>query len=94
MGGYLSTAQAKGVTFVDYLKMRILGADNKFREDKFYIMFMFLLKETIEMKRSRVTFFRKARLHHRDKTTTLKEAARDELERHDIGFKGKRFSTC
>ena len=91
-GGYISTHQPKGLGFVNYIKKRLLGADSKFRDDTTYVMFMFLLKETVELKRSRVTFFRKARTHYKEKTDFLKEAKRDEIERTDVGFKGILFN--
>ena len=91
-GGYLSTYQPKGIGFVNYIKKRLLGADSTFCNDTTYLMFMFLLKETVELKRSRVTFFRKAKMHYKGKTEFLKEAGRDEIERTDVGFKGIIFS--
>jgi len=87
IGGYISTFQPKGIGFVQYLKARLLGADPRFREDVTYVMFLFLMKEAIELKRSRVTYFRKARLHYKGKGNILKEAQKDELEREDIGYK-------
>jgi len=45
------------------------------------------MKEAIELKRSRVTYFRKARLYYKRKGDFLKEAQKDELEREDIGYK-------
>ena len=77
--------------FVDYVKMRLLGADDRFRKDTTYIMFIFLVKETVELKRSIVMFFRKAKLHYKSDKTKLREAAKDEIECHDAGFKGTLF---
>ena len=50
-------------------------------------MFLSLVKESLELKRSRVTFFRKARKHYKGKSEFLKEARRDEIERTDLGYK-------
>ena len=69
-----------------------MGADSTFRKDTTYIMFLFLLKETVELKRSRVTFFRKARTHYKGRTDFLKEATRDEIERTDVGYRGIIFT--
>ena len=76
---------------MDYVKMRLLGVDDRFRKDTTYMMFIFLDKETVELKRSRVTFFRKAKLHYKSDKIKLREAAKDEIECHDAGFKGTLF---
>ena len=55
------------------------------------MMFIFLVKEIMELKRSRVTFFRKAKLHYKSDKTKLREAAKDEIERHDADYKGTLF---
>ena len=55
------------------------------------MMFIFLVKETVELKRSRVMFFRKAKLHYKSDKIKLREASKDEIERHDAGFKGTLF---
>ena len=67
--------------------MQLLDADDKFRKDTTYMMFIFLVKETVELKRSRVMFFRKAKLHYKSDKTKLREAAKDEIKHHDAGFK-------
>lgn len=82
----MSTYQPQGVGFSNYVKARLLGVDPRFRNDKTYLMFIFLVKEMIELKRSRVTFFRKARVHYKGRHDFLKEADRDEILRHDIGY--------
>ena len=53
-----------------------------------YVSFLALVKESVELKRSRVTFFRKARVHYKGNAGFLKEAGKDEIERTDVGFKG------
>ena len=53
-----------------------------------YVSFLALVKESVELKRSRVTFFRKARTHYKGNAGFLKEAGKDEIERTDVGFKG------
>ena len=45
--------------------------DDKFRRDTTYMMFIFLVKETLELKRSRVMFFRKTKLHYKSDKTKL-----------------------
>ena len=51
------------------------------------MVFIFLVKETMELKRSRVMYFRKAKLHYKSDKTKLREAAKDEIERHDPRMK-------
>ena len=46
--------------FANYVKSRLLSADEKFRKDKFYLFFLLLVKELVEIKRSEQTYFRKA----------------------------------
>ena len=62
VGGYLSSCLLKNhnIGFANYVKSRILSANNKFRKDPFYVFFLLLVKEMIEMRRSEQTFFRKA----------------------------------
>ena len=61
--GFLSS-MAKSehkIGFAAYCRARIRGLDPRFRENLFYIIFLFLTKEKIEIKRSIQTFCRQAR---------------------------------
>ena len=49
------------IGFAAYCRARIRGLDPRFRENLFYIIFLFLTKEKIEIKRSIQTFCRQAR---------------------------------
>ena len=62
IGGFLSSCLLKNhnIGFANYVKSRLLSANNKFRRDPFYLFFLLLVKEMIEMRRSEQTFFRKA----------------------------------
>ena len=62
IGGYLSSNFIKNsnLGFANYVKSRLLSANDKFRKDKTYLFFLLLVKEMVEMKRSEQTFFRKA----------------------------------
>ena len=52
---------------------------------KIYIFFLYQVKEALEIKRSRVTFFRKSKIKYtRDTILSLQKT---ELERSDLGFK-------
>jgi hypothetical protein len=69
------------------MKARLNGSDSRFRDDSTYVMFMFLLKEALELKRSRITFFRKARLFYKGNKSYLSEASREQIERENVGYR-------
>ena len=48
------------VGFSNYVKNRLLSADEKFRNDPSYVFFLLLVKEMVDMRRSKQTYFRKA----------------------------------
>merc|ERR1711962_744771 len=87
-GGYLSTYASKKVTFSNYIKMRLNGIDRRYANDHQYIIFLYQIKESLEIKRSRVTYFRKCKM---DKTKYTKDSLRaltkNQIERSDLGFK-------
>ena len=87
-GGYMSTYQSKGVWFSNYIKQRLFGIDRRFADDKTYVSFLYHVKEALEIKRSRVTYFRKGKM---DKTRYTKETLKDidkaSIERTDMGFR-------
>ena len=65
IGGYLSSNILNGsdIGFANYCRNRLLSADPKFRNDHNYLFFLLLVKELIEMKRSKATYLRKAAKH-------------------------------
>ena len=63
-----------------YIKQRLFGIDRSFSEDHTCITFLFNIKEALEIKRSRVTYFRKAKT---DKVRFSKEALMN-LAKHEI----------
>ena len=68
--------------------MRLNGIDRRYANDHQYIIFLYQIKESLEIKRSRVTYFRKCKL---DKTKYTKDSLRaltkNQIERSDLGFK-------
>merc|ERR1711867_211752 len=87
-GGYLSTYASKKVTFSNYIKMRLNGIDRRFANDHQYIIFLYQIKESLEIKRSRVTYFRKGKMNKsKYKKATLGALTKTEMERSDLGFK-------
>ena len=87
-GGYLSSYAPKGVQFSNYIKIRLLGGDWRFVKDERYICFLFHVKEALEIKRSRVTYFRKCKMNRtKYNKSSLKDLTKGALERSDLEFK-------
>ena len=65
-----------------------MGVDSRFVEDRTYVSFLFQIKEALDIKNSRVTFFRKS-LRNTSKYTkdSLLNIDKKTLERTDVGFK-------
>ena len=62
-GGYLSSCiddPENGIGFASYCVNQILSCDPKFRNDSTYIFFLLLVKELIQLKRCKTTYFRQA----------------------------------
>lgn len=65
-----------------------MSIDRRFRDDSTYVFFLFMIKEAIEIKRSRVTFFRKAKFKKsRCAVKSLKNVKTTDLERTNVGYK-------
>ena len=66
----------------------MMGNDRRFVEDKVYMAFLLQIKEALDIKNSRVLFFRKSKT---DKTkynkASLKDVDKSSLERTDLGFR-------
>ena len=62
-GGYLSSCmqdQDNEMGFASYCINQIMSADPKFRNDSAYLFFLLLVKELIQLKRCKTTYFRQA----------------------------------
>ena len=62
-GGYLSSTidnPDNGIGFANYCVNQILSCDPKFRNDSSYLFFLLLVKELIQLKRCKQTYFRQA----------------------------------
>ena len=87
-GGYLSTYASQKVTFSNYIKMRLNGIDRRYANDHQYIIFLYQIKESLEIKRSRVTYFRKCKMNKsKYNKSSLAGLTKTEMERSDLGFK-------
>merc|ERR1719481_453073 len=87
-GGYLSTYASKKVTFSNYIKMRLNGIDRRYANDHQYVIFLYQIKESLEIKRSRVTYFRKCKMNKsKYNKSSLAGFTKTEMERSDLGFK-------
>ena len=63
VGGYLSSCiddVENSMGFAAYCVSQIMSADPKFRQDSSYIFFLLLVKEMIQLKRCKTTYFRQA----------------------------------
>ena len=85
VGGYLSSYASKGVSFANYIKMRLYGIDRRYASDHSYITFLFQVKEALEIKRSRVTYFRKCKMDRTKYTNaTIQNMTKMVIERFRI----------
>ena len=84
----MSTYFPKKVTFSNYIKMRLNGIDRRFSTDHLYIIFLYQVKEALEIKRSRVTYFRKSKCNSsKYNKASIGKMSKSEIERTDVGFK-------
>ena len=82
-GGYLSSnlnAKHK-IGFSAYVRNRIQSVDSRFREDNFYIFFLVLVKEKIEIQRCTQTFLRQAKRTPNLNKQMISDVSLQELER-------------
>ena len=62
-GGYLSSCindPENDMGFENYCVNQIMSCDPKFRKDSAYLFFLLLVKELIQLKRCKTTYFRQA----------------------------------
>ena len=88
IGGYLSSNILSGsdIGFANYCRNRLLSADPKFRNDHNYLFFLLLVKELIEMKRSKATYLRKAAKHPNLTRQVINELKKENLNRNNNVF--------
>ena len=88
IGGYLSSNILNGsdIGFANYCRNRLLSADPKFRNDHNYLFFLLLVKELIEMKRSKATYLRKAAKHPNLTKQAINELKKENLIRTNNVF--------
>ena len=88
IGGYLSSNIMRGsiLGFSNYVKSRLLSVDEKFRKDPYYVFFLLLVKEMIEMIRSERTFFRKATRVPNLTAAALKDISKEHIFRFNGAF--------
>ena len=88
IGGFLSTNMLtrSNMGFSNYVKSRILSVDPKFRNDIFYVLFLLLVKEMVDIKRSEKTVFRKATKVPHLNAALVKEISKDNLMRNNSAY--------
>ena len=88
IGGFMSAnvIRTNNMGFANYVKSRLLSADPKFRDDPYYLFFLLLVKEMIEMLRSESTFYRKAAKAPSLTPKVLKEITPEFMVRYNTAF--------
>ena len=88
-GGYLSSSikdEANNMGFANYCISQIMSCDPRFRNDSAYLFFLLLVKELIQLKRCKTTYFRQAtRLPNLSKTDIC-NLDREDLSRYNRTF--------
>ena len=87
-GGYLSTLVDSNtkIGFAAYIKHRLLSADPKYRNNSTYLFFLLLVKELVQMKRCKQTYFRQATKLPNLSKETLKNVNLSELSRYNRSY--------
>ena len=88
IGGFMSAnvIRSSNIGFANYVKSRLLSADPKFRDDPYYLFFLLLVKEMVEMLRSESTFYRKAAKAPSLTPKVVKEITPDFMVRYNTAF--------
>ena len=88
IGGYLSSNMLRqnDMGFANYIKTRLLSADDKSRNDPTYVFFLLLVKEMAEMKRSKQIYFRKATKVPGLTAKSVQDISNEYLYRYDSAY--------
>ena len=88
IGGFLSSNVLRrgNMGFSNYVKTRLLSVNSKFRDDPFYVFFLLLVKELVDIRRSEKTFFRKATKVPKLNASTITETNKEFLMRNNNVF--------
>ena len=78
--------------FSNYIKNRLLSADDKFRNDASYVFFLLLVKELTDMKRSQETYIRKATKVPNLTAKIVNDVTKEHLFRYNNAFQA--YKTC
>jgi hypothetical protein len=88
VGGFLSSNMLRedNMGFSNYVKSRLMSADAKFRNDPSYVFFLLLVKEMVDMKRSKQTYFRKATKVQNLSAKCVQDISKENLYRYDNAY--------
>ena len=88
IGGYMSSNMLResDMGFANYVKNRLLSVNKKFRNDPSYVFFLLLVKEMVDMKRSKETYFRKASKVPTLTPKAVAEISKEYLYRYDNAY--------
>ena len=90
IGGYMSSAlneDKENMGFSNYVRHRILSADSRYRKDSTYLFFLLIVKEIIDLNRSKQTYLRQAqKLPHMTLTDFQNVSSKENLARYNRSF--------
>ena len=72
--------------FANYVKSRMLSVNPKFRKDPFYVFFLLLVKEMVDIQRSQRTVLRKATKVPKLNKEVISETSLEFLMRNNNAF--------
>ena len=72
--------------FTNYVRHRLLHVDGRFRNDTVYVFFLLLVKELVELQRSKETYLRQARRIPDLSADVIKNLKHENLERYNRSF--------
>ena len=89
IGGYMSSTldgKDTNMGFTNYVRHRLLHVDGRFRNDNIYVFFLLLVKELVELQRSKETYLRQARRIPDLSLNTIRNLKHENLERYNRSF--------
>ena len=89
VGGYISSCiddPENNMGFASYCVNQIMSADAKFRNDQTYVFFLLLVKEMIQLKRCKQTYFRQAKKLPTLNKSNVFNIDRENLDRYNRSF--------
>ena len=93
VGGYMSSQigserrEEENMGFSNYVRHRLLSADSRYRDDNDYLFFLLIVKELIDLKRSKQTVLRQTqRVQYMSLSDYKNIASREDLPRSNRSY--------